>query len=85
MDLCYCCGGKKKYLEYGTICRRYCLYERTKDEVSKPKKPCKLKEGIPEFDDSISQVGIFPSIPTKLPLNNLTCSCQESENCDIYK
>merc|ERR1711935_1309286 len=36
-NLCYCCGGYKRYVEFGQICRRFCLYEQnlsgTRDEI----------------------------------------------------
>ena len=33
IQLCYCCGGHKSYVEYGKICRRFCLFERNSDET----------------------------------------------------
>merc|ERR1711971_931167 len=83
LNLCYCCGGYKKYVEYGKICRRFCLYEKVEDGSSA--KICKLNEGIPEMDNSIDLDAPYPVIPKKLPLNNLTCSCQDPGLCQVYE
>ena len=39
--------------------------------------------GIPEMDNSVDLDAPYPVIPKKLSLNNLTCSCQDPDVCQV--
>ena len=85
----YCCGGYKKYIEYGTICRRFCLFERNRSGERTKIKTCKLNPGIPELDTSVNLDEAYPVRPKKLNLTDLNCNCEEHdvspERCEVYK
>jgi len=88
-NLCYCCGGYKRYVEFGQICRRFCLYEQNLSGSRIEIETCKLKPDIPEIDTSIDIDEAYPQRPKKLNLTHLTCNCEEHgvdpKRCEVYK
>ena len=62
-------------MEYGIICRRYCLKEEQRD-TKEFIKPCFLNETIPELDDEYKAAQPYPVQPRLSPLTFLICTTE---------
>ena len=80
---CNCCGTKTRFVEYGTVCRRYCF---KRYRVQNPDDKNKTKIAIPanctlqkdyDITEQDANDNLFPLRPSLVPVTNITCIIEE--------
>lgn len=71
LDLCYCCGGVRRYHIYGNQCRRWC--RRARDSHGPDSEPCRPTPEAEAENNNPDHSGAFPDYPTRLNIANIVC------------